>query len=446
MDAPRSLNIARRRFKNGNYLLSLKRYAAARREFEVALSIFERAGSYRETAEALNNIGIACMKEGRPEEAKGCFERSYVLKKAHDEGGASLFNSLYNIVGLGRALTAEELETYFGEMRALGEGLGGEYAAIVAREQQAYGRYVEARAAEQKRLEVEALALEHGAALARLEELGMPCVVRVRFALYGYALSAPEIEFPGGEARLAGISPGEGVSTGEIEFEADYGSVRRYILDGDEALPEAGYRRLKMALEAVALARDDAALCIGRRSFGVRSIALRNALGEAVELRRPGGRRHGVEATLTGEDALRAGGMAVAGRRLHRMLLLRARRSLAEGEYFMGMVEAVAGFEAFLDVLLGSALPDALKKEYLAMGSPCLGDRLRFLRLLAGCPDPASPLGAFLGDAGAGLDAMLADYGRAIRSEGGDVGASEAGCGIAAVGRAVGELEARYGI
>ena len=42
MDAQKSLKIAQRRFQNGNYLLSLKKYGQARAEFEVALTLFEK--------------------------------------------------------------------------------------------------------------------------------------------------------------------------------------------------------------------------------------------------------------------------------------------------------------------------------------------------------------------------------------------------------------------
>ncbi len=49
MDAQKSLKIAQRRFQNGNYLLSLKKYGQARAEFEVALTLFEKTESHKES-------------------------------------------------------------------------------------------------------------------------------------------------------------------------------------------------------------------------------------------------------------------------------------------------------------------------------------------------------------------------------------------------------------
>jgi len=247
MDASRSLNIARRRFQNGNYMLSLKKYPAARKEFEVALSIFEKTEAYRETAEALNNIGITHVKDGAPGAAKGYFERSYELKKVHDEGGDSLFNSLYNIVGLGDALTPEEFERYFIELKALGEGLGGEHAGIVAKEQQAYDRFVRAKEEGMKRQKEEALArTTPEGALAQLERLGRPCVICLRFALQGITIAVPEFSYDDGGTKvlLRGITPGDDASTGEIEFQADHDSVREF-LEKKEGRPAGGGLRAR---------------------------------------------------------------------------------------------------------------------------------------------------------------------------------------------------------
>ena len=70
MDAQKSMKIAARRFQNGNYLLSLKKYGQARTEFEVALTLYEKTESYKELAEALNNIGLTLLKDGQADAAR----------------------------------------------------------------------------------------------------------------------------------------------------------------------------------------------------------------------------------------------------------------------------------------------------------------------------------------------------------------------------------------
>ncbi len=203
MDASKSLKIARKRFQNGNYLLSVKKYLAARKEFEVALSLYEKTDAYKETAEAMNNIGITLVKDGMPEDAKDFFERSYELKKEYDHSPGSLFNSLYNLVGLGAALSEEEFEQYFLELKEIGEKLGGEHADIVAKEKLAYDRFVEAREKERAQAEEEELARNSpSGALEHLARLGKPCIVDVHFALHGISVSVPEFSFDNNGTRV----------------------------------------------------------------------------------------------------------------------------------------------------------------------------------------------------------------------------------------------------
>lgn len=257
MDAPKSLKIARRRFQNGNYLLSLKKYQAARKEFEVALSLYEKTDAYKETAETLNNIGITLVKDEMPKKAKEYFERSYELKKQHDESGESLFNSLYNLVGLGAALSEEEFEKYFLEMKEVGDRLGGEHADVVVKEKAVYDRFVEAREKERLRQDEEALARSSpSGALAHLMKQGRPCIVNVKFALHGLAVSVPEFSYDndGTRVKLYGISPAAEspglVSTGEIEFEAPHDSVQEFLSgkpegEDEPALLEDAFEHVK---------------------------------------------------------------------------------------------------------------------------------------------------------------------------------------------------------
>ncbi len=449
MDASRSLNIARRRFQNGNYMLSLKKYSAARKEFEVALAIFEKTDAYRETAEAMNNIGITYVKEGEPGEAKGYFERSYELKKVHDEGGESLFNSLYNIVGLGDALTPEEFEKYFLEMKALGDSLGGEHAGIVAKEQHAYDRFAEAKAAEQKRQEEEALARTTPAgALAHLERLGRPCIIGLRFALQGITVTVPEFTYDDGvKVRLAGITPGDGMSTGEIEFQADYDSVREFLEKKEEpALLEEAFEHVKKFMEAVALVREDIDFCVGKRGYSVLSITLNNSFGDPVGMYRAAAAAPVAAAALTGEDAMLVGMMLSAKHGLYKMLLLNAKRSMAEENHSLCIVDAMAGFEAFMDLLLKKALPEAEKKDYISMENPCLRERLRFLKRLIGGTDASDSLEHYMGEVGRDMDDALAYYDTIMGNDGHTIGAYESRKALVAVSRAIYNLKALYDI
>ncbi|HTY91139.1 MAG TPA: tetratricopeptide repeat protein [Methanocella sp.] len=449
MDASKSLNIARRRFQNGNYMLSLKKYQAARKEFEVALAIFEKTDAYKETAEALNNIGITYVKDGQPEEAKGYFVSSYELKKVHDEGGESLFNSLYNIVGLGEVLTPEEFEKYFLEMRALGESMGGEHAEAVAKEKKTYDNYIEAREAERKRQQEEVLARTTPAgALAHLQRLGKPCMIGLKFALQGIIVTVPEFSYDDGvKVRLAGITPGNGMSTGEIEFQSNYDSVREFLEKKEEsALLDEAFEHVKKFMDAVALVREDIDFCVGKKGYSVLSITMANAFGEPVELYHTDAIEPVATATLTGEDTMLVNMMLTSKHGLYKMLLLNAKRSLAEENHSLCIIDAVAGFEAFMDLLLKKALSDAERQEYLALENPCLRERLRFLKRLIGGTDTSDSLEHYLGDAGRDMDDVLAYYDIIMGNDGRTIGAYEAGKSLSAVSRAIYNLKALYDI
>ena len=148
MDAQKSLKIAARRFQNGNYLLSLKKYGQARAEFEVALTLYEKMSAYKEIAETMNNIGMTLLKDGAADQAKGYFVKTYEIKKMHSTATReSMFNTLYNLLSIPGVMTPDEFESFFLEMKALGESLGGEYLGIVEREREVYDSIVTQRAA-----------------------------------------------------------------------------------------------------------------------------------------------------------------------------------------------------------------------------------------------------------------------------------------------------------
>ena len=177
MDAQKSLKIAQRRFQNGNYLLSLKKYGQARAEFEVALTLFDKMSSYKEIAEATNNIGMTLLKDGLADQAKGFFQRSYEIKKTHATATReSMFNTLYNLLSISGVMTPDEFESYFLEMKALGESLGGEYLDIVERERQVYDSIVAQRATDLKKKQEESLARSSPTgALEHIVTAGLPC-------------------------------------------------------------------------------------------------------------------------------------------------------------------------------------------------------------------------------------------------------------------------------
>jgi tetratricopeptide (TPR) repeat protein len=451
MDASKSLKIARRRFQNGNYLLSLKKYQSARKEFEVALALFEKTDAYRETSEALNNIGITLVKDDMPGDAKGYFERSYELKKEHDEAGESLFNTLYNLVGLGAALTEEEFEKYFLEMKGVGDSLGGEHADVVAKEKAVYDRFVEAREKERLRLEEEALARSSPAGvLAHLVKLGKPCTVNVKFALHGPVVSAPEFLFDdnGTRVKLYGISPSAGqISTGEIEFEAPYDTVQNFLSGGPEreALPEEAFEHVKKFMEAVAMVREDIGFCVGKRDYSAESITLKNAFGEPVEMYRADAVAKEA-ATLSEEDALLVNMMLSTHHSLYKMLLLNAKRSMYEENYSLCIVDTVSAFDAFVDLLLKKALPEAERKDYVSLENPCLYERLRFLKNLIGGVDTSDSLEHYLGEVGRDMDDALAYYDVIMGNDGKTIGAYEAGKTLQAVNRAIYNLKSLYDV
>lgn len=448
MDVSKSLTIARRRFQNGNYMLSLNKYGAAKKEFEVALTLFERAGSFKEMAEALNNIGIILVKEGLPVDAKAYFERSYGLKKANGVDGETLFNTLYNLVGLGGALSEEEYERYFLEMKAIGDSLGGEFVDIVAMEKAAYDRFVEARERERLRREEEALARgSTSGALAHLKKHSLPALVRVKFILNGVAVDVPEFSYEdeGASVKLLGISHADGsASMGEVEFDAPYDSVEEMLSGAEEpALLKDAFRHVKRFMEAVAMVREDIGFCVGLQGFEVVSAAIRNAFGDSFEIY-TGEKRGLAVSTLAEEDAMLVNMMLSTRHPLYKMLLLNAKRSMSEGNYSLCVVDAVAGFEVFLDLLLKKALPEADRKEYLSLEDPCLYERLRFFKKLIGRAGDQDSLEHCLGDAGRGLDDALAYYGDIMSNGNKTIGACEAAKSLEAVKSAIYDLKSRY--
>jgi len=460
MDASKSLKIARRRFENGNYLLSLKKYPAARKEFEVALSIYEKTDAHKETAEALNNIAITLVKDDMSEDAKGFFERAYEQKKEGGDRPESLFNTLYNIISMGAALSEEEFEKYFLEMKAVGETLGGEHADIVAREQAIYDRFTEAREKKRKRLEEEALARSSPSeALEHLARIGKHCVINVKFALHGLSVNVPEFTFDdsGTKVTLLGIMPSDSpegqVSSGEIAFEASYDTVRGFLLrnaddvESETALLEEAFGHVKKFMEAVAMVREDIGFCVGKREYSVLLMTLNNAYDEPLEIYREVAHKSESTLTLTGEDTMLVNMMLSSHHALYKMLLLSAKRSMAEENYSLCIVDSVAAFEAFMDLLLKKMLQETEKTSYITLENPCLRERMRLLKkLISGVESNDQPLEHYLGEVGRDMDDVLVYYDDIMGNDGRTIGAYEAGKTLKAVNRAIYNLKSLYDV
>ncbi|HEY3421727.1 MAG TPA: tetratricopeptide repeat protein [Methanocellaceae archaeon] len=464
MDAEKSLKIARKRFQNGNYLLSAKKYGAARKELEVALSLYEKTDADKEQAETLNNIGITLVKEGRAGEAKDYFERSYELKKDFENAKESRFNTLYNILGVGASLSVEEFERYFLSMKALGTELGGEYADIVAKEQAVYDRFAELREKEIRRQEEEELAkISPSGALEHLIRLGKPCVVRVKFDLHEFSLSSGEYSYMSGgkPVKLFGIEPaipatGDPVSSGEMEFDATYESARR-LIDGvktpdldpmDIPLLEESFEHMKRFLEAVALVREDINYCLNKHAYSVVSVSLKNGFGDMIEVYRAEPATLALPTVLTSEDAMMISMMLSSnGQKLYKMLLLNAKRLLSEENYALCVVDAIAGFESFLDILLKKALSETDARSYLAISEPGLGDRLSYLKkLVSGVQGQDGSLEPYLGDVGKDLDSALKCYAAIMSNSERDIMSYEAGKTLKSVNRAIYNLKSLYDV
>ncbi|HTX43671.1 MAG TPA: tetratricopeptide repeat protein, partial [Methanocella sp.] len=290
-------------------------------------------------------------------------------------------------------------------------------------------------------------------ALAHLIKQGKPCVINVKFALLGFDISVPEFFYDvnGTKVKLPGITPMDSPdgpsSTGEIEYEASHEAVKEFLDEKPEPelLVEA-FEHVKKFMEAVAMVREDIGLCVNKHSYSVLSITLKNAFGEPIEMYRSEAGKRSPPVSLTEEDAMLVNMMLSTHPPLYRKLLLNAKRSMDEENYSLCIVDTVAGFDAFADLLLKKALPEAGRKDYLALEKPCLYERLRFLKMLVGGGDVSGSLEHCLGEVGRDMDDALAYYDVIMGNDGQTIGAYEAGKTLEAVNRAIYDLKSRYDI
>ena len=349
-------------------------------------------------------------------------------------------------------------------MKALGAELGGEYADIVTREQAVFDRFTELREKERCRLEEEELAkTTSSGALEHLIRLGKPCVINVKFELHEFSLSSGEYFYMSGgkPVKLSGIEPivpatGDPVSSGEMESDASYESVRK-LIDGivvpsidpmDILLIEESFEHMKRFMEAVALVREDISFCLNKRDYAAISVCLKNGFGDQIEVYHAEPATPAVPAVLTSEDAMLISMMLSSNsQRLYKMLLLNAKRLLSEENYALSVVDAIAGFESFLDLLLKKALTEGDAKSYLSISEPDLGQRLAYLKkLVSGVQGQDGSLEPYLGDVGKDLDGALKCYTAIMSNSDRNVLSYEASKTLKSVNRAIYNLKSLYDV
>jgi hypothetical protein len=459
MDAQKSLKIAQRRFQNGNYLLSLKKYGQARAEFEVALTLFDKMSSHKEIAEATNNIGMTLLKDGLADQAKGFFQRSYEIKKTHATATReSMFNTLYNLLSISGVMTPDEFESYFLEMKALGESLGGEYLEIVERERQVYDSIVAQRANDLKKKQEESLARSSPTgALEHIVTAGLPCIVRAEFTVRGLAISLPEPVSYLVQKRLIRIErltaapgPAGTSASGSVEFETSSEVVKALMEgtpDGEGRLREEAFEHVKKFVGALALAREDIGITMSHESFSVGRVWLKNAFGEAMEIYSAAEPAVPEPVTLSSEDVMMMNVMLSSDPPLYKLLLMNARRLLDEEYFGLSVVTAAAGLDAFLNALLRNSLNSDQLLDYTSISDCSLYDRLRFLMRLTGDlkgDDPDGTLEKYMGEAGKGVADAIECYERVVAGQ--NPGADEAEKALKSVNHAIYELKSKYGV
>ncbi len=151
---------------------------------------------------------------------------------------------------------------------------------------------------------------------------------------------------------------------------------------------------------------------------------------------------------LTTEDAMLISLMLSSNsQKLYKMLLLNAKRLLSEENYALSVIDAIAGFESFLDLLLKKALAETDLTSYLAINEPDLGDRLTYLKkLVSGVQVQNSSLEPYLGDVGKDLDSALKCYAAIMSNSDRKIVSYDAGKTLESVNRAIYNLKSLYDI
>lgn len=458
MDAEKSLKIAARRFQNGNYLLSLNKYGQARKEFEVALTIYERTDAYKETAETLNNLGITMLRDGLGEEARDYLERSYALKKEKNSATkVSMFNTLYNLLNISGVLTPDEFESYFIELKRIGEELGGEHLEVVEKEKVIYDSVVASRALDLKRKQEEELARSSpSGALEHMQASGIPCLVRVDFLMHGFTigLNEPITYLNRGKMvkieRLTTVAEGIDSTRGTIEFEAPYESVWNLIKGNDSKPVEAEtFEHVKKFMSTIVLVREEINFSLRKSRFSVSSITMKNGFGEFTELFSGPASNQQVPLVLNSEDVMLVKMQLSSEPSLYKLLALNSKRLYDEEHFVVSIMESVTAFNAFLNVLLRTSLTGDHLLDFTSIENTSLFNRVDYLkRMLSGIEkgEADGSLETYLGETGRDLEEALGYYDRIMSGQKSGLGSVEASRTLRAVSSAIYELKSRYGI
>lgn len=452
MDADKTVKIASRRFKNGNYLLEQNMLAASRKEFDVAYVLYSKLDMQKETAEALNNIGITLVREGMLVEAKKSFERSYELKKRYiSSPSESLFNTLHNLLGVCEKLDKEAYMKYYEEHKAAGEALGGEFLATVEKEKAVYEK-VAARHTEMDGM-AEEEPIEDGTPAEILEQLknaGKPCMAYAAFAIRGIALEAPRAFSFVDNGRLVKVNSllpayyGEEsfvcqFTKGDIEFESSFEDMSRVIWGGKAIVEGNIITYVKKLFSALASVRDDAAISINDGNFIVTAVGFKSASDRYIEAYRRENDAGPAPVTLSGEDCMMADlALSSAHYSAFKLYLANSGKMLGDGNHSMAIAVAMAGFEQFIGMFLRRTLSEDMLGQYRSEPRT-LEEKIEWVKGIAcyGCDDTLSALEE--------VNAGAAIY-RSVVDDGKDAGEDETRLVLKAVSRAIYALKSMYGI
>ncbi len=212
-------------------------------------------------------------------------------------------------------------------------------------------------------------------------------------------------------------------------------------------LGEEAFEHVKKFVGALALAREDIAINMNHKSFSVELVWLKNAFGEAMEIYRGAEPLPSEPVTLSSEDVMMMNVMLSSEPPVYKLLLMNARRLLDEEYHGLSVVTAAAGLDAFLNMLLRSALNSDQLLDYTSIGDCSLYDRIRFLMRLAGNlkeDDADGTPEKYLGAAGKGIEDAVECYERVLAGR--NVSPDEAEKSLKAINHAVYQLKSKYGI
>jgi hypothetical protein len=354
-------------------------------------------------------------------------------------------------------LSPDEFESYFIELKMIGETIGGEHLQIVEKEKAIYDSVVATRALDLRRKQEEERA--KGSPLGALEHLqasGIPCLIRVDFSLQGFTLGLNEPVTYLNRGKMIKIEQlvykedGLDSTEGIMEFDAPYDSVRSLIEGkGSKLVEDETFEHLKKFMSAIVLVREEINFSLRRSKFSVSSITMKNGFNEFVELHRSQNGSAPVPMVLTSEDVMLVKMMLSSDPSMYKLLTLNAKRLYDEEHFTVSVIESMTALDAFLNVLLRTSLTGDHLLDFTSIENPSIGDRLGYLkRLLSGIEKGAAEgsLEAYLGETGKNLEEALGYYDRIMAGDKTGIGSAEANKALRAASAAIYELKSKYGI